>query len=225
MVAAWGSIARSRRLNDDNVVAYTQLLVERYRNRPNIVWITGGDTQGDRETSVWRKMGETFRKLDPNHLITYHPFGRTQSSTWFHNEPWMDFNMFQSGHRRYDQDTTPGAKGEDNWKYVLEDYAKTAAQADDRRRAFLRGNSAGPARPEGTALGSERRSPLRVLVGLRGRGGPHLWPQRRDADAQVRQQRVRQQEGLVGRHRRSRRRADEASEKPDALAAVFRAGA
>src|SRR6185295_18482422 len=124
MVAAWGSVARSRRLNDDNVVAYSQFLAERYRNRPNIVWITGGDTQGDRETSVWRKMGETFRRLDPNHLITFHPFGRTQSSTWFHNEPWLDFNMFQSGHRRYNQDETPGAKGEDNWRYVLEDYAK-----------------------------------------------------------------------------------------------------
>ena len=32
--------------------------------------------------------------------------------------------MFQSGHRRYDQDDTPGAKGEANWRYVNEDYAK-----------------------------------------------------------------------------------------------------
>jgi hypothetical protein len=31
--------------------------------------------------------------------------------------------MFQSGHRRYDQDNDPGAKGEDNWRYVREDYA------------------------------------------------------------------------------------------------------
>jgi hypothetical protein len=38
--------------------------------------------------------------------------------------PWLDFNMFQSGHRRYDQDDTPGAKGEANWRYVNEDYAK-----------------------------------------------------------------------------------------------------
>jgi len=32
--------------------------------------------------------------------------------------------MFQSGHRRYDQDDTPQAKGEDSWRYVAEDYAK-----------------------------------------------------------------------------------------------------
>lgn len=124
MVAAWGSVARSHRLNEDNVAAYARWLVERYGKRPNIVWITGGDTEGNREISVWRRMGETFRALDPNHLITFHPFGRTQSSTWFHNEAWLDFNMFQSGHRRYDQDTAPGAKGEDNWRYVLEDYAR-----------------------------------------------------------------------------------------------------
>jgi hypothetical protein len=123
MVAAWGSLARSRSLTEDNVAGYARFLAERYEKRSNIVWITGGDTEGSRETGVWRKMGETLRAIDPNHLITYHPFGRTHSFTWFHNEPWLDFNMFQSGHRRYDQDTTAGAKGEDNWRYVREDYA------------------------------------------------------------------------------------------------------
>ena len=124
MVAAWGSLARSKALTEDNVEAYTRFLATRYGKRPNIVWITGGDTEGNRETGVWRKMGETLREVDRDHLITYHPFGRTQSSTWFHNEPWLDFNMFQSGHRRYDQDTAAGAKGEDNWRYVAEDYAR-----------------------------------------------------------------------------------------------------
>ena len=66
-------------------------------------------------------MGELFHELDADSLVTFHPFGRTQSSTWFHQEPWLDFNMFQSGHRRYDQDDTPEPKGEDNWRYVAED--------------------------------------------------------------------------------------------------------
>lgn len=123
MVCAWGSIVNSGKLNEGNVEAYTRFLVERYKSKPNIVWITGGDTRGDRKAEVWRSMGALIRELDSKHLITYHPFGRTQSSTWFHKEPWLDFNMFQSGHRRYDQDNTPGAKGEDNWRYVAEDYA------------------------------------------------------------------------------------------------------
>lgn len=128
MVAAWGSNARGGKLNEGNVEAYARFLVERYATKPNIVWITGGDTHGDRETEVWRKMGLTFRQLDPAHLITFHPFGRTQSSTWFHAEPWLDFNMFQSGHRRYDQDDTPSAKGEDNWRYAAEDLALEPAK-------------------------------------------------------------------------------------------------
>jgi hypothetical protein len=33
--------------------------------------------------------------------------------------------MFQSGHRRYDQDTTGLRYGEDNWKYMNDDYNKT----------------------------------------------------------------------------------------------------
>jgi hypothetical protein len=41
---------------------------------------------------------------------------------WFHNASWLDFNMFQSGHRRYDQDDTELGYGQDNWKYVRDDY-------------------------------------------------------------------------------------------------------
>jgi hypothetical protein len=46
-----------------------------------------------------------------------HPFGRTQSSGWFHQENWLDFNMFQSGHRDYAQDINQAdlRYGEDNW--------------------------------------------------------------------------------------------------------------
>ena len=32
-------------------------------------------------------------------LITYHPWGgKNSTSQWIHNEPWLDINMFQSGH-------------------------------------------------------------------------------------------------------------------------------
>lgn len=35
---------------------------------------------------------------DEEHLITYHPMGGMSSSHFFHEEPWLDFNMLQSGH-------------------------------------------------------------------------------------------------------------------------------
>jgi hypothetical protein len=58
--------------------------------------------------------------------MTFHPRGRTASSEWFHKENWLDFNMVQSGHRRYDQDTSAKEKrhfGEDNWRFMDYDYA------------------------------------------------------------------------------------------------------
>jgi len=125
LVPAWGSVVKADQLNTGNVEAYAGFLAKRYRGRPNIFWIVGGDIPGDGKAEVWQRMGRTLKALDPNHLITFHPYGRMQSSTWFHNEPWLDFNMFQSGHRRYDQDTdSPHRYGEDNWRYVAADYVR-----------------------------------------------------------------------------------------------------
>lgn len=125
LLPVWGSSVQAKALNTENVETYGRFLAARHGHRPNLVWITGGDIRGDASPDIWRALGRTLKENDPHHLITYHPFGRTMSSTWFHDEPWLDFNMFQSGHRRYDQDPTPGAKGEENWRYVEEDFART----------------------------------------------------------------------------------------------------
>ena len=129
LVCAWGSVVKSGRLNTSNAKDYAKFLGRHFRNEPNIFWILGGDIRGDQNEDVWRVMGQTLKAGDPDHLITFHPFGRTQSSMWFHNDIWLDFNMFQSGHQRYDQDTdSPHKFGEDNWRYVADDYARTPAK-------------------------------------------------------------------------------------------------
>lgn len=129
IVPIWGSAAKNITNNGDWAKIYALWLANRYKNKPNIIWLNGGDIRGDVLTDVWQQIGHTLDKHDPNHLISFHPFGRTQSSTWFHDAPWLDFNMFQSGHRRYDQrrqtDDAKKWKGEDNWKYVVEDYARS----------------------------------------------------------------------------------------------------
>jgi hypothetical protein len=125
LVPVWGSNVKSGLVTMEKAEKYASWLAERYKNRHNIIWINGGDVRGDDSTDVWRTIGSSIRKICKYQLITYHPFGRTQSSTWFHNEPWLDLNMFQSGHRRYDQDTTGLAYGEDNWKYASADYSRT----------------------------------------------------------------------------------------------------
>jgi hypothetical protein len=123
MVAVWSSNVRDNKINLNNASVYATWLANRYKDKPNIIWINGGDTRGNQNTEVWNEIGNTIHRVDPNHLITFHPFGRTQSSTWFNDESWLSFNMFQSGHKDYSQDTV--GFGEDNWKYVQIDYNKT----------------------------------------------------------------------------------------------------
>ena len=126
LVPVWGSNVKAGKVTSEQAEKYAEFLAKRYKDKPNLVWMNGGDVRGNDSIQIWKTIGNTIKKYDPNHLVTYHPFGRTQSSTWFHNEPWLDFNMFQSGHRNYDQDTarTDLRYGEDNWRYVLSDYNK-----------------------------------------------------------------------------------------------------
>jgi Protein of unknown function (DUF4038)/Putative collagen-binding domain of a collagenase len=125
LVPVWGSNVKEGHVNQQQAKTYATWLADRYKNQSNIIWLNGGDIPGSDSLAVWKTIGTTLRAQDPNHLITFHPRGRTTSSIWFHQEPWLDFNMFQSGHRRYDQDTTASEKfhyGEDNWKYVQTDF-------------------------------------------------------------------------------------------------------
>ncbi len=127
LVPVWGTNVKSGSVTSAKVASYAEFLAKRFGNKSNIIWMNGGDLRGSDSIKVWQTIGKTLKKFDPEHLVTFHPFGRTQSSTWFHNESWLDFNMFQSGHRNYSQDTvkTDACYGEDNWRYLEADYRKT----------------------------------------------------------------------------------------------------
>lgn len=123
LVPVWGG--NIKKISVEQVKKYAAFLANRYKNTTNIIWLNGGDIKGADALDKWNALGTTLRAIDKNHLITFHPRGRNSSSAWFHNEPWMDFNMFQSGHRSYAQDTSANETlhyGEDNWKYVNDDY-------------------------------------------------------------------------------------------------------
>ncbi len=131
LLPAWGSLVKDGILNRDNITQYAEFLGKRYQGRANIIWILGGDVRGDDGLEVYPLEAKILKQYDPDRLVTYHPFGRTSSSLWFHDEDWLDFNMFQSGHRRYDQaslgewDDNAGKEtffGEDNWRYVVRDH-------------------------------------------------------------------------------------------------------
>ena len=111
-------------MNVKEAQAYGKFLAERYKDAPNIVWMIGGDIRGDVKTDVWEALARTIRDIDTHHLMTFHPRGRTTSAAWFNNADWLDFNMFQSGHRRYGQRKGDGDypieenTEEDNWRFV-----------------------------------------------------------------------------------------------------------
>ena len=82
-----------------NAREYGRMLGKHYAAKSNIIWVIGGDRGGDgNNKTVWNAMAEGIKECDGNHLMTYHPHGEHSSSFWFHDEEWLDFNMFQSGH-------------------------------------------------------------------------------------------------------------------------------
>ncbi|HBH25405.1 MAG TPA: hypothetical protein DDY13_18560 [Cytophagales bacterium] len=89
--------------NPKNAEKYGRFLGRRYREN-RIVWILGGDrTIANNEAlDTWRSMAKGIKKGDGGeHLMTFHPRGGHSSSYWLHNEEWLDFNMFQSGHEKH----------------------------------------------------------------------------------------------------------------------------
>lgn len=123
LVPIWGTVVVESKLSADRAAIYGKFLGERYRGKPNIVWLNGGDTPGDQNVQTWNALGNAIKAADRGHLMTFHPFGRTDSSWNYHRAPWLDFNMFQSGHKSYAQEEK-GARAEDNWRYVEEDLAR-----------------------------------------------------------------------------------------------------
>lgn len=85
---------------------FGQWIGNRYKDRDNIIWVVGGDRnprENSQDVAVWNamakgiseSMGEGMRAL-----MSFHPQPKEAggSSTWFHKEDWLDFNMHQTGH-------------------------------------------------------------------------------------------------------------------------------
>jgi hypothetical protein len=106
--------------NPTNAGVYGEWLGRRYRRAPNIIWILGGDRpiESELHREIIRQMARGLRRGDLGaHLLTLHPTGGQGSSSVFHDDDWLDFNMRQNGHvtefnpryemTRQDYDRTP----------------------------------------------------------------------------------------------------------------------
>lgn len=93
-------------LDRSNARVYGKWLGKRYSDRDNIIWVLGGDRNprsGTADVAVWNAMAEGIAEGaggNERTLMTFHPQPNSTggSSRWFHNAPWLDFNMQQTGH-------------------------------------------------------------------------------------------------------------------------------
>lgn len=84
----------------DNARAYGRFLGARYRDA-DVLWVLGGDSNPEAPGAIeiWSELAIGLGEGDGGrHLATYHPGGFRTSATWFHDDHWLDFNMYQSGH-------------------------------------------------------------------------------------------------------------------------------
>jgi hypothetical protein len=102
----WG--AGPEIFNTENARTYGRWIGNRYKNKKNIIWIVGGDRNPDEKaTAIWRAMAAGIVEGvggQDKALMTFHPQPNSLedggSSKYFHNDEWLDFNMFQTGHCR-----------------------------------------------------------------------------------------------------------------------------
>lgn len=104
--------------NPDNAGVYGEWIGRRYRDKP-VIWVLGGDraVTTEQQYAIWRNMAAGIQRGDGGrHLMTFHPNGPASSSEYFHHEPWLAFNMLQTGHQ---------GKHIPNYRLIEHDYRLT----------------------------------------------------------------------------------------------------
>jgi hypothetical protein len=127
LLPSWGSWVNSGKndhsyLTPENAQRYGEFLGKRF-GKKGIIWILGGDRTATGFEPTWRALargiaiGVAGKEDYDAFLMSFHPRGGETSSTWFHDEPWLDFNMHQTGHGLADKTMS--------WARIAKDYART----------------------------------------------------------------------------------------------------
>jgi hypothetical protein len=111
--------SHSNVLTQSSASSYGKFLGTRYRAKP-VIWILGGDWFATGYEEIWRSMAAGLTEGDGgvHHLMTYHQKSPRSSAQWFHHEPWLDFNMLQTGHTVFNR----------NYDLVTEDWNRVPAK-------------------------------------------------------------------------------------------------
>lgn len=109
-------------LTPGNAQAYGEFLAKRF-GKKGVIWILGGDRIPAGFEETWRALargiaiGVTGKEDYGSVMMSFHPRGGSTSSTWFHNDAWLRFNMQQNGHG------VPGQAAP--WERITSDYNRT----------------------------------------------------------------------------------------------------
>ena len=98
LVTSWAGHVEMFIKEDETIYReYATWLAERYKDKPNIIWLNGGDVYKSELVGIdqWDWMGEAIKAKDSNHLLSFHGVSSAQT----HNDKsWLDFNIVESGH-------------------------------------------------------------------------------------------------------------------------------
>jgi hypothetical protein len=90
-------ITETHVFNSENAYVYGLWVGKRYREQPNIIWVTGCDREPIGYEEIYRALAAGLRDGDGGaHLIGYLPCGWRSSSFYFQDETWLDFHMIQT---------------------------------------------------------------------------------------------------------------------------------
>lgn len=128
LLPTWGRWVNSNGRNDQSLLTpqnaqqYGEFLGKRF-GKKSMIWVLGGDRTATGYEETWRALakgiaiGVSGKEDYDAVLMTFHPRGAETSSTWFHRDEWLDFNMHQTGHGL--------AEKVEVWQRISKDYGLT----------------------------------------------------------------------------------------------------
>ena len=110
----------------ENARTFGKWIGNRYKDFENLIWIIGGDRnprEASNDVEIWNEMAEGIAEAAGGYdetLMSYHPQPKIGggSSTWFHDQKWLDFNMHQTGH----------CANQGTYEHISTDYRLTPAK-------------------------------------------------------------------------------------------------
>ena len=132
LVPMWGQeYAKAFRGDAPKARRFGQWLARRYAGLSHVLWIVSGEYDAingfrlpisDAQKSVLNAMAQGLRDVHQGaQLMTIHPGAARTSSLDFHQEPWLDLNMLQSGHMV----DCEAYRNAENHTLIAHDYALT----------------------------------------------------------------------------------------------------